>query len=459
MHAAIGQRRVQQFVHRFGGFGAEPGKQPRPTTERPQRLGEQRMRRDVIDPRQQRREERPGRLPVRPLLRPRVQRLPQRGVPPDRQIREAVVRQSAERAGQQAGKGQVVLRQQQRIGERHQVLHRWLLGQHQPVQPGHRHTQRLQGAHQRAAEVVPATHQHHHVAGGERPAPALQHHATAQPRARSIAPSVSARICGARGQAAVLLRDRPWLRFLRIGERRERPQLHRAGVVRPVGVVCERIARIHHTGRRGRVCEHTIHQLQHRLRGAERHVQRRVLPGLACRAHALAQQSVRLVEGIDIGALERIDRLLAVADGEHGAVHVAGRRAGEELRGQRVRDAPLLGRGVLHLVQQQVIEAAVQLVQHPGRAGIDQKVGGAPDQVVVVEQPGRILVLRVGLQHRLCERHQRGGDRGHLQRQAGIVSRRRPGRIRRGTNAPDPDARRSPPWRRTGSVRAAFPPW
>ena len=30
-------------------------------------------------------------------------------------------------------------------------------------------------------------------------------------------------------------------------------------------------------------------------------------------------------------------------------------------------------RGVLHLVQQQVIEAAVQLVQHPGRAGIDQQ--------------------------------------------------------------------------------------
>ena len=85
-----------------------------------------------------------------------------------------------------------------------------------------------------------------------------------------------------------------------------------------------------------------------------------------------------------------------------------------------MRDAPLLRRGVLHLVQQQVIEAAVQLVQHPGRAGIDQQVGGAPDQVVVVEQPGRFLVLRIGVQHRRGERHQRGGNRGDLQRQAGI---------------------------------------
>ena len=103
MHAAIGQRRVQQLVHRFGGFRTEPGKQPRPPTERPQRLGEQRVRRDVVDPRQQGRKERPGRLPVRPLLRPCVQRLPQRRVPPDRQIRRGC-RPTGRRVGWSAGR-------------------------------------------------------------------------------------------------------------------------------------------------------------------------------------------------------------------------------------------------------------------------------------------------------------------------------------------------------------------
>ena len=53
----------------------------------------------------------------------------------------------------------------------------------------------------------------------------------------------------------------------------------------------------------------------------------------------------------------------------------------------------MLRRGVLHLVQQQVVQAAVQLVQHPGRARIDQQRAGAVDQVVVVEQPGRFLAL------------------------------------------------------------------
>ena len=40
-----------------------------------------------------------------------------------------------------------------------------------------------------------------------------------------------------------------------------------------------------------------------------------------------------------------------------------------------------------------MIEAAVQLVQHPGRAGIAQQLAGAADQVVIVQQPGLFLRL------------------------------------------------------------------
>ena len=46
--------------------------------------------------------------------------------------------------------------------------------------------------------------------------------------------------------------------------------------------------------------------------------------GLPAACTRVAQQLVRAVELVDVGALERIDRLLAVADGEHRAL---GRRA------------------------------------------------------------------------------------------------------------------------------------
>ena len=70
-------------------------------------------------------------------------------------------------------------------------------------------------------------------------------------------------------------------------------------------------------------------------------------------------------------ALEGVDRLLLVADREHGAVRRARRAPGadEELAGQGAQDVPLVGRGVLRLVEQHVVDAAVELEQHPGRVG------------------------------------------------------------------------------------------
>ena len=68
-----------------------------------------------------------------------------------------------------------------------------------------------------------------------------------------------------------------------------------------------------------------------------------------------------------IGALEAEDRLLDVADGEDGAHVLARALAGEELLGERRHHPPLLGIGVLRLVDQDVVDAAVELVQHPGR--------------------------------------------------------------------------------------------
>ena len=127
------------------------------------------------------------------------------------------------------------------------------------------------------------------------------------------------------------------------------------------------------------------------------------------------------VEFRRVGALEGVDRLLAVAHREDGARPVAGALAGEEFLGQGVGDAPLLGRGVLHLIQQQVVQAAVQLVQHPGGARIEQQRAGAVDQVVVIEQSGLVLALRIAVGDRSGQQRQCARYRGEADRASGVL--------------------------------------
>ena len=73
-----------------------------------------------------------------------------------------------------------------------------------------------------------------------------------------------------------------------------------------------------------------------------------------------------------IGALEAEDRLLLVAHRKQRARLGACALAGEEFLGQRRDNGPLRRARVLRLVDQQVVEAAIELVEHPGgdaRAG------------------------------------------------------------------------------------------
>ena len=110
------------------------------------------------------------------------------------------------------------------------------------------------------------------------------------------------------------------------------------------------------------------------------------------------------------GALEREDRLLLVADGEQGAGEQTARAgAGGELRHQLAHDPPLLLARVLRLVDQDVVEAEIELVMHP--TGIDpvEHRAGLVDQVVVVEEAAAVLLGAVAGDHLARERDQRGG--------------------------------------------------
>ncbi len=79
-----------------------------------------------------------------------------------------------------------------------------------------------------------------------------------------------------------------------------------------------------------------------------------------------------------------------------------------------MRDVPLFWRGILHLIQQQMIQAAVELVQHPIGAGIFQQLGASADQVVVFQQPRGLLAAFEPVQQRSGEGTQRVRQRGGI---------------------------------------------
>ena len=108
------------------------------------------------------------------------------------------------------------------------------------------------------------------------------------------------------------------------------------------------------------------------------------------------------------GALEAVDRLLLVAHGKQRARLVAGAVPGEELLGQRADDVPLHRARILRLVHQDVIETAVELVEHPfDSAGRSQQARGLADQVVEVERRLPGLGSAVALHDGIAEPHER----------------------------------------------------
>ena len=71
---------------------------------------------------------------------------------------------SEDRALQERGEREVVFRLEREAADRHQILHRDVVGQDEPVRAGDRYVPVLQFARQRMDEIAALAHQHHHVA-------------------------------------------------------------------------------------------------------------------------------------------------------------------------------------------------------------------------------------------------------------------------------------------------------
>src|SRR5204863_9974702 len=98
-----------------------------------------------------------------------------------------------------------------------------------------------------------------------------------------------------------------------------------------------------------------------------------------------------LGKGTRCRILERKDRLLLVADGKDRAVCTPRTRACEEFACDAADNLPLLRAGILRLIDQDVIDALVELVVHPGCSAFSKKRQGFVDQVLIIEQPAAIL--------------------------------------------------------------------
>ncbi len=77
-----------------------------------------------------------------------------------------------------------------------------------------------------------------------------------------------------------------------------------------------------------------------------------IQPGFFRGQHAGAEFGAVILKTPQIRTLERKNGLFWVADRENGARHIPRGNAGEKIARDGIRDLPLRGRGVLHLIQQ-----------------------------------------------------------------------------------------------------------
>ena len=113
------------------------------------------------------------------------------------------------------------------------------------------------------------------------------------------------------------------------------------------------------------------------------------------RRDTLFQCAPLLLENRGDRALERVDRLFVVAHREECARALPRALARPEIRGDRVQNVPLRRGGVLRLVDQHVVDARIELIEHPGGAGAAQQLPRAGDEILVVQQAARGLHRRI----------------------------------------------------------------
>ncbi len=414
--ALIVQGKFEKFIERVVGLMAEPSQYPRPAAVTAKQPRIKRKRRLVGEPafavfetRQRVPELAVGRGVV-------IQRLPQRSLALPCQFEQVVVGEAEQRALQRDGERQIVLRQQQRVGEIHQIDDRDVLGQLEPVGAGDRNAGVLQRLDHRIEGVAAPPHQHQHIAVTQRPAiPGATRHGATFDQPPDLGLDAPGEFHFRAGQRHAVERCTPAFDVLLVIGLGQFPEIDqaRSGIrqrivdrVAGFGGMDAAVDRF--------VAKHVVDRLQDRRSRAERIGERHRIefqPGIP---KPLLQSAAAAIELAGCGTLKRKDRLLLVADRKNRAGDaVAGARARGELGNDVCDDIPLPGAGVLRLVDQHMIDAAIELVMHPARGHPIQHLQRLVDQIVIIEQAALLLLAPV-----ICCR--RGRD---MQQRLGPIAR------------------------------------
>ncbi len=167
-----------------------------------------------------------------------------------------------------------------------------------------------------------------------------------------------------------------------------------------------RLALIEKAGPRRLAGERHVDRREDGGRRAEREIERHALEGLLRLATSPLESAPHLAEKLRRCALEGENRLFLVADREYRAVPRTRALAGKELLGQRLDDAPLLGRIVLRLVDQHMVEAVIELLHHPSGARMRHQRQRAGNLVGKVQRATLGLSRGEGLEDRACDREE-----------------------------------------------------
>ena len=315
------------------------------------------------------------------------------------------VAKAEQRRAQHRRQRQIVLLQQERVGKRHQVHHRNMLGKHQAVGARHFDTLVLERADDRLEQLAALAYQDQNVAAAR--GAALDADRLPAVDQRAHGPRDSLREFYARTCLVHLVKRRvpafdrnALVRLFRL------PNFDHAGRRIRQGDMRRKAAAIR-TDACGDVLEYDVHGAEHTVARTERVLEfsrNEAQSGVVMRPLEITPHIGKLPGR---GVLERVDRLLFVADRKNRPPARTRSGAGGEFGGEPGYDLPLLLAGVLRLVDEQMVDAEVELVVHPGGADVAQEIERLVDQVVVIDQAAALFFFLKAGQHRMGDGEQR----------------------------------------------------
>ena len=270
--------------------------------------------------------------------------------------------------------------------EREEIHHRHLLGQNHAVGARNRNIEFLQVPHHLADKGIAAAHEDKDIARTNGAAFCGEFFFVVEPAANGLRDAGGEARHGRRARDIVERRI-PGISLLSLLRFFQVPDFDEARIqiaMRNMGI---NISRRSQPVAGPFEFEDAIDSPQNFGNGAEGAGKRDIIPPPFGSLHLLFEVTLHVIEAGGICALEREDRLFLVTDGKYRAHDLAGAVPRQKFIGDPRHYIPLFGAGVLCFVHENMVDAAIEFVEHPGCHGAcREQCARLRDQVVIVEQ-------------------------------------------------------------------------